>query len=59
VIADEPTAHRDYIQVEGVLPGVRQHSALSRADGSTEDIIRVEPGGYFGELGPMLKLPRS
>jgi putative ABC transport system ATP-binding protein len=30
-----------------------------RADGTEEPIVVVGPGGYFGELGPMLNLPRS
>jgi putative ABC transport system ATP-binding protein len=127
VIADEPTAHLDYIQVEGVLRLIRAIAAPGRlvivathderitqladavvelatqritptvnepvtvhleagqvlfrqgdtsdlvyilesgsmqlfrelANGGTEDLIVVEPGGYFGELGPMLNLPRS
>jgi putative ABC transport system ATP-binding protein len=30
-----------------------------RADGSEESIVRRGPGEYFGELGPLLNLPRS
>jgi putative ABC transport system ATP-binding protein len=127
VIADEPTAHLDFIQVEGILrlirrlaaPGrlvvvathderitqladevveltpqrvvprtaepvtVRLHAGQrlftqgdasdlvyvvesgtielfrERADGTPEPLTTVGPGGYFGELGPMLNLPRS
>jgi putative ABC transport system ATP-binding protein len=128
VIADEPTAHLDYIQVEGVLRLIRSLAAPGRlvivathderitqladsvveltphvrfdprragpmpvhldagqllfaqgdpsdyvyvlesggvevfrelADGSEELLMEVTPGGYFGELGPMLNLPRS
>ena len=127
VIADEPTAHLDYIQVEGVLRLIRDIAAPGRlvvvathderitqladsvveltpqravpvirepvhielapgeklfsqgdvselvyvvesgavglyrdlADGGEEVLMVVEPGGYFGELGPMLNLPRS
>lgn len=127
VIADEPTAHLDYIQVEGVLRLIRKIAAPGRlvvvathderitqladsvveltpqravpvvrepvrielqagdtlfkqgdasdlvyvleaggvelyrdlADGGAEILMHVEPGGYFGELGPMLNLPRS
>jgi putative ABC transport system ATP-binding protein len=127
VIADEPTAHLDYIQVEGVLRLIRALAAPGRlvvvathderitqladvvvelvghtpasvtteprtvelspgqllfrqgdasdliyvlesggvdlfhelADGGEEPLMHVDPGGYFGELGPMLNLPRS
>ena len=127
VIADEPTAHLDYIQVEGVLRLIRSIAAPGRLvvvathderitqladavvelspqravltvpepftvnleanqalfemgdasdfvyivdsgdvelfrdrdDGTRELVINVEPGGYFGELGPMLNVPRS
>jgi putative ABC transport system ATP-binding protein len=126
VVADEPTAHLDYIQVEGVLRLLRQVSAPGRmvlvsthddritniadrvielaphfaiaerdpeevslgagevlfkqgdrgdlvyvveqgqvdiyqvrADGSEEPLTVIEAGGYFGELGPILNLPRS
>jgi putative ABC transport system ATP-binding protein len=126
VLADEPTAHLDYIQVEGVLrllrgiaaPGrlvvVATHDERitqladkvvelvphlpdsdrapqpvtleagqllfsqgddsdlvytiesgeiaifrTRADGSEEQLAVVGPGSYFGELGPLLNLPRS
>jgi putative ABC transport system ATP-binding protein len=126
VLADEPTAHLDFIQVEGVLRLIREIAstgrlvvvathddritqladqvvelvphrqaadrtptpvALSagemlfrqgdpsdlvyvvdsggvqlfreRADGTEENIAVVTAGGYFGELGPMLNLPRS
>jgi putative ABC transport system ATP-binding protein len=30
-----------------------------RADGSGEVLTTVGPGNYFGEIGPMLNLPRS
>jgi putative ABC transport system ATP-binding protein len=30
-----------------------------RDDGSEERLTVIRPGGYFGELGPMLNLPRS
>ena len=126
VVADEPTAHLDYIQVEGVLRLLRQLSAPGRlvlvsthddritniadrvielapqfatadrdpeevflaagemlfsqgdrgdliymvedgvveifqirADGSETLLTHVGSGNYFGELGPMLNLPRS
>ena len=126
VLADEPTAHLDHIQVEGILRLVRElatpgrlvlvvthddritHIAdrvielvpqfaasdrdpeevvlapaeilfrqgdrgdlvyvveegqmeiyRMRADGTEERLDVVVPGGYFGELGPILNLPRS
>jgi putative ABC transport system ATP-binding protein len=126
VLADEPTAHLDYIQVEGVLRLIRELASpgrlvlvsthddrittiadrvielvakftegdrepeevglgagevlfeqgdrsdlvyvveegeieiyATRADGSDELLTVVGPGRYFGELGPMLNLPRS
>jgi putative ABC transport system ATP-binding protein len=126
VVADEPTAHLDGIQVEAVLRLIREIAAAGRlvvvathddritriadqvvdlvkhsvavksgprplhvdagkvifrqgdasdyvyviqsgrveiyrerADGTEEPIRDVGPGGYFGELGPMLDLPRS
>ena len=126
IVADEPTAHLDYIQVEGVLrllrdlagsgrlvvvathddrftpladrvielgPGraidepevtTRQLAAgetlfeqgdtadlvyvvekgrveifRRRPDGGEDVLARHGPGEYFGELGPMLRLPRS
>jgi len=126
VLADEPTAHLDYIQVEGILRLLRDLASPGRAvvvathddritqladnvveltphlseaqrkphevrltagevlfhqgdpsdvvylvdegeieifrvkdDGSEEHLMTVVPGGYFGELGPMLNLPRS
>jgi putative ABC transport system ATP-binding protein len=127
VVADEPTAHLDHIQVEGILvllrelatPGrmvivsthddrithiadrvielspqassaadaVPEEVELSagavlfeqgdrgdlvyevvdgsveivrvRGDGSEEVLASIGPGNYFGELGPMLNLPRS
>jgi putative ABC transport system ATP-binding protein len=126
VLADEPTAHLDHIQVEGVLRLLRQlaspgravivsthddrvsnladrvvelapkfaggdrdpeHVALAagetvfeqgsrgdlvyvvekgqveilqlRDDGTEERIALVKKGDYFGELGPVLNLPRS
>jgi len=126
VVADEPTAHLDYIQVEGILRLVRQLATAGRmvvvathddrvtniadrvveltphfadadrapvevrlaegdmlfeqgdrgdlvyqvtegqmeifrvlADGGHETLTEVGPGQYFGELGPLLNLPRS
>jgi len=127
VVADEPTAHLDYVQVEEVLRIVRRLAApgrmvviathderlipladrtiellpkgapveeqppqrlplaagqflftqgvasdfvylvdegevellRDRADGTKETVRVVGPGGYFGELGPLLGLPRS
>ena len=126
VVADEPTAHLDYIQVEGVLRLLRQLSAPGRfvlvsthddritniadrvielvphfasaerdpeemtlvpgqtlfqqgdrgdlifmveegeveiyqvrVDGTEEPLAVIGAGNYFGELGPMLNLPRS
>jgi putative ABC transport system ATP-binding protein len=125
LLADEPTAHLDYIQIEGVLQLLRQiadegrvvvvathderimpladnivglsprpqeHGDVTkvqlsagqilfqqgdpsdlvyvveegeielvrlRADGSEELLARVEPGRYFGELGPMFGIRRS
>ena len=43
-----------YIVDEGEIALVRE-----RPDHSEELIRTVGPGGYFGELGPMLRLPRS
>jgi putative ABC transport system ATP-binding protein len=31
----------------------------SKTDGSEEHLAVVGPGSYFGELGPLLNLPRS
>ena len=126
VLADEPTAHLDYIQVEGILrllrdlacPGrmvvvathderitqladkvveLAPHLSVAqreprevtlgageflfrqgepsdlvyliqsgeieilreKSDGEEEHVTVIGPGGYFGELGPMLNLPRS
>lgn len=126
LLADEPTAHLDYIQVETVLrilrdlarPGrlvvvathddrivpladrvvdlapkgtpaargpqrvelaagetlfeqgshgeliyVVEHGEIdlvrSRADGSEDHLDTIEPGDYFGELGPLLSFPRT
>ena len=126
VLADEPTAHLDYIQVEGILRLLRSIAApgrlvvvathddritqladtvvelapllpdserqpvpvtlvagqglfdqgdpsdlvyvvesgqvelfRNRADGTEERLTVAGPGNYFGELGPMLNLPRS
>jgi putative ABC transport system ATP-binding protein len=126
VLADEPTAHLDSFQVEGILRLIRDIAASGRlvvvathddritrladtvvelvqsapvieggpkpvhvdagqlifrqsdvsdlvyvvvsgsveifaelADGGEEPIRDVGPGGYFGELGPLLDLPRS
>jgi len=43
-----------YIVDQGEIALVRE-----RPDHSEELIRTVGPGGYFGELGPMLRLPRS
>ena len=126
ILADEPTAHLDYIQVEGILRLIRGLASPGRLivvsthddriteladkvveltphlpdiereaqevvlragdtlfvqgaasdlvymvesgeieifrvrdDGQEEHITTIQPGNYFGELGPMLKLPRS
>ncbi|HTR70021.1 MAG TPA: ATP-binding cassette domain-containing protein [Mycobacteriales bacterium] len=126
VLADEPTAHLDFIQVEGILRLIRDIASRGRlvvvathddritqladqvielvphrkdsdrvettvtlapgevlfsqgdqsdlvyfvesgeieifrvrADGSEEHVTTISAGGYFGELGPMLNLPRS
>jgi putative ABC transport system ATP-binding protein len=126
LLADEPTAHLDYVQVEGIARLLRslaapgravlisthddrllpladrvidlapRHEAIGlpppavhlahdellfrqgdlsdfvytvesgeiellrhRADGSEEQLRRVGPKGYFGEMGPLLGLPRS
>jgi putative ABC transport system ATP-binding protein len=126
VLADEPTAHLDYVQVEGILQLLRSLAAPGRVvvvathddritqladkvvelsphrppsqiepqditlepretlfrqgdasdlvysvrsgeieilrerdDGSEERLTVIGPGGYFGEWGPMLNLPRS
>ena len=126
ILADEPTAHLDHIQVEGVLTLLRELAAPGRlilvsthddrithiadrvielvprfaaadrepeeircgpgdlifvqgdrgdlvyvveegeieifrirSDGSEEFLAQIGPGNYFGELGPMLNLPRS
>ena len=125
IVADEPTAHLDYVQVEGVLELIRELAVSGRllvvathderltpladhiidlspkrkvavgirevrvgagehlfemgehadlvyvveageieifrplADGGEEVIVRRGPGSYFGELGPLLGLPRS
>jgi putative ABC transport system ATP-binding protein len=126
VLADEPTAHLDYIQVEGVLRLIRDLASPGRlvvvathddrvtqladrvvelvpirkaaerkpvkvklkagqvlfhqgdpsdlvyvvdsgeleltrelADGGEEQLAVINEGGYFGELGPMMNLPRS
>ncbi len=126
ILADEPTAHLDFIQVEGILRLLRTLASPGRtvvvathdqritqladkivelvpilpiaeleprevtleagrylfrqgdpsdlvylvesgeieilrdlADGSEDRLTVIGPGGYFGELGPMLNLPRS
>jgi putative ABC transport system ATP-binding protein len=126
ILADEPTAHLDYIQVDGVLKLIRELADSGRLvvvathdermipladsvvnltpradtssrepvkihlepgeavfeqgdrgdlvyvvedgqirilrvrdDGTDEDVAFVDPGGYFGELGPMFGLRRS
>jgi len=126
VLADEPTAHLDYIQVEGILRLLRNLASPGRmvvvathderitqladrvvemtphlpsaqresrevmlgegqflfrqgdpsdlvyvvqsgeieilrekSDGAEEHVTVIGAGGYFGELGPMLNLPRS
>jgi putative ABC transport system ATP-binding protein len=43
-----------YLVDEGEIELLRD-----RADGTKEIIRVVGPGGYFGELGPLLGLPRS
>jgi putative ABC transport system ATP-binding protein len=126
ILADEPTAHLDYLQVEGVLKVLRElasgdrvvvvathdnrllsladqvvelvpdigHSSVpparvhlsageivfeqgswgetiyvvesgeveivaQKSDGSEEAISVVTPGHYFGEMGPLFRIPRS
>jgi putative ABC transport system ATP-binding protein len=126
ILADEPTAHLDYVQVEGILRLLRGLARPGRlvvvathddritqiadrvvelvpdrpvpargpvkvqlgarellfrqgepsdlvyvvesgevelyrdlADGGEEELAVIREGGYFGELGPMLNLPRS
>ena len=126
VIADEPTAHLDYVQVDGILRLVRTLAAPGRVvlvathddrltkiadrvinlvphaapvpkepvpvtlaggqllfaqgdpsdlvytvesgeieifrptpDGGETHLVTIKPGNYFGELGPLLELPRS
>jgi putative ABC transport system ATP-binding protein len=126
VLADEPTAHLDYIQVEGILRLIRDIASSGRlvivathddritqladqvvelvphrraidrepspvsldkgqalfmqgdpsdlvyvvqsgeielvrerSDGTEEQLAVIADGGYFGELGPMMNLPRS
>ena len=110
VVADEPTAHLDHIQVEGILVLLRELAAPGRmvivsthddrithiadrvielaagqilfeqgdrgdlvyeivegsveifrvrGDGSEEVLTTLGTGNYFGEIGPMLNLPRS
>lgn len=126
ILADEPTAHLDYVQVEGILRLLRDlaqpgrmvvvathderitqladkvvelvpHLAAAqrepkevtlgegeflfrqgdlsdlvyiiesgeieilreKGDGTQEHVTVIGPGGYFGELGPMMNLPRS
>jgi putative ABC transport system ATP-binding protein len=126
VVADEPTAHLDGIQIEGVLRTIRELASPGRlvvvathddritqladqvvelvrhagevsasphpvtlaagemlfrqgdvsdyvyvvesglvavfrelADGEEEPVVQRGPGHYFGELGPLLNLPRS
>ena len=126
VVADEPTAHLDHIQVEGILVLLRELAApgrmvvvsthddrithiadrvvelapqfsdadladeevrlaagvllfeqgdrgslvyevqegsveifRTRSDGTIEVLAEIGPGNYFGEIGPMLNLPRS
>jgi putative ABC transport system ATP-binding protein len=126
VVADEPTAHLDYLQVEGILVLIRRLASQgrlvlvsthddrithiadrvielvphftgagrepeevsvavgqlifeqgdrgdlvyvveegeveicrTRANGEEESVAVITPGNYFGELGPILNLPRS
>ncbi|HXW38475.1 MAG TPA: ATP-binding cassette domain-containing protein [Acidimicrobiales bacterium] len=126
IVADEPTAHLDHVQVEGILLLIRRLAAAGRvvlvsthddrithiadrvielvphftgaarepeevvlepgqvlfeqgdrgdlvyvveegqveifrvrADDSEESVALIGPGNYFGELGPVLNLPRS
>jgi putative ABC transport system ATP-binding protein len=126
IVADEPTAHLDYVQVDGVLRLIRQLAAPGRVvlvathddritriadrvitlvreappvppepvtvtltdgevlfhqgdpsdlvyvveeglieifrpvvDGGETYVANIPPAGYFGELGPLLRMPRS
>ena len=43
-----------YVVESGRIAVVREHT-----DGSEELLAEIEAGGYFGELGPMLRYPRS
>jgi putative ABC transport system ATP-binding protein len=43
-----------YVVQAGEIDLVRE-----RADGGEDVLRRVFPGGYFGEMGPLLRLPRS
>ena len=43
-----------YEVVEGSMEIVRV-----RGDGTEEVLTSIGPGNYFGEIGPMLNLPRS
>ena len=43
-----------FMAFEGLYQGFRD-----RADKTRETVRVVGPGGYFGELGPLLGLPRS
>ena len=43
-----------YRMEEGAIEIFRVHS-----DGSEEVLATIGPGNYFGEIGPMLNLPRS
>ena len=47
-------ADRIYEIVQGTVDIVRV-----RTDGTEEHLTRLEPGEYFGELGPLLGFPRS
>ena len=47
-------ADRIYEIVQGTVDIVRV-----RTDGTEEPLTRLEPGEYFGELGPLLGFPRS
>jgi putative ABC transport system ATP-binding protein len=43
-----------YVVEEGSVELFRE-----REDGTSEPVANVGPGSYFGELGPLLRMPRS
>jgi putative ABC transport system ATP-binding protein len=69
VLADEPTAHLDFIQVEEVLRLIRELATGDRmgeleivrelASGGEELLKVATAGDYFGEIGPVFHMPRS